>query len=86
VDDLFLPATLIHIDGRPQEIAFGAYPAVSRDRQLAADCFPEVDVVFATMEGVALAGQARSPFLQSILGSAIRLHDRERKRPLTTDT
>jgi predicted nucleotidyltransferase len=45
-----------------------------RARQLAADCFPRVDVVFATPEDVAEASTARSPFLLSILGSAITLY------------
>lgn len=47
-----------------------------RARQLAADCFPRVDVVLATPEEVAEADQAKSPFLQSILGSGITIYDR----------
>ena len=42
-----------------------------RARQLASDCFPPVDVVFATPREVAEVATARSPFLQSILGSGI---------------
>jgi len=38
-----------------------------RARQLASDCFPPVDVVFATTEDVASAATAKSPFLLSIL-------------------
>ena len=47
-----------------------------RARQLAADCFPRVDVVFATPEDIAEAPAAKSPFLLSILGSAITLYAR----------
>ena len=47
-----------------------------RARQLAADCFPRVDVVFATPGDVAEASRAKSPFLQSILGSGITLYTR----------
>jgi len=46
-----------------------------RARQLAADCFPEVDIVFATLDEIAAAHEARSPFLHSILGSAITLYE-----------
>jgi predicted nucleotidyltransferase len=38
-----------------------------RARQLASDCFPRVDVVFATPDDVASADSAKSPFLSSIL-------------------
>jgi predicted nucleotidyltransferase len=47
-----------------------------RARQLAADCFPPIDVVFATPEDVAEAHTARSPFLLSVLGSGITLYNR----------
>ena len=47
-----------------------------RARQLAADCFPPVDVVFATPTDVAAAATAKSPFLLSILGSGITLYTR----------
>lgn len=47
-----------------------------RARQLTADCFPRVDIVFATPEDVATASAARSPFLQSILGTGITLYCR----------
>ena len=52
-----------------------------RAHQLAADCFPRVDVVFATPEDIAGAPTARSPFLLSILGSAITLYSRSAGRP-----
>lgn len=45
-----------------------------RARQLAADCFPRIDVVFATPEDIAEAPTAKSPFLLSILGGAIILY------------
>lgn len=53
-------------------------PAIHRRRakQLAADCFPRVDVVIATPAEVADAANARSPFLASILGSGITLYTR----------
>ncbi len=47
-----------------------------RARQLAADCFPPVDVVFATPAEVAEAATAKSPFLLSILGSGITVYTR----------
>ncbi len=47
-----------------------------RARQLAADCFPRVDVVFATPADVAEAATAKSPFLLSILGTGITLYSR----------
>ena len=47
-----------------------------RARQLAADCFPAVDVVFATPAEVADAPTAKSPFLLSILGTGVTLHSR----------
>jgi predicted nucleotidyltransferase len=47
-----------------------------RARQLAADCFPRVDVVFATPEEVTGAASAKSPFLLSILGKGITLYTR----------
>jgi predicted nucleotidyltransferase len=49
-----------------------------RARQLASDCFPPVDIVFATPEEVAGAAQAASPFLASILGRGITLYARDR--------
>jgi predicted nucleotidyltransferase len=42
-----------------------------RARQLAADSFPPVDVVFATPNDVSAAATARSPFLLSILERGI---------------
>jgi predicted nucleotidyltransferase len=56
--------------------ADGAAPRI-RARQLAADCFPGVDVVLATPADVAAAATAASPFLASILGSGIDLYARE---------
>jgi len=47
-----------------------------RARQLAADSFPRVDVVFATPADVAEAAGAKSPFLLSILGSGVTLYIR----------
>ncbi len=47
-----------------------------RARQLVADCFPSVDVVFATPADVAGAATAKSPFLLSILGTGITLYSR----------
>lgn len=47
-----------------------------RARQLAADCFPPVDVIFASPEDIAEAPTAKSPFLYSILGSGITLYIR----------
>lgn len=47
-----------------------------RASQLAADCFPRVDVVFCSTEDVAEARTARSPFLLSILGSGVTVYNR----------
>lgn len=47
-----------------------------RARQLASDCFPCVDVVFATPTELAGASLAKSPFLLSILGTGITLYTR----------
>jgi predicted nucleotidyltransferase len=47
-----------------------------RARQLAADCFPRIDVVFATPQEVASAETAKSPFLSSILGSGVVIYRR----------
>ena len=47
-----------------------------RARQLAANSFPPVDVVFATPAEVAGAATAKSPFLLSILGSGITVYNR----------
>lgn len=47
-----------------------------RARQLAADCFPTVDVVLATPEDVASAATARSPFLSSVLGTGVTVYRR----------
>jgi predicted nucleotidyltransferase len=47
-----------------------------RAHQLAADCFPPVDVVFATTEDVERSTADRNPFLLSILGTGIALYSR----------
>jgi predicted nucleotidyltransferase len=47
-----------------------------RARQLVADLFPPVDVVFCTPEEVANAATARSPFLQSVLESGVTVYRR----------
>jgi predicted nucleotidyltransferase len=52
-----------------------------RARQLSADCFPRVDIVLATPQEIAEAPTAKSPFLQSILGSGITLYMRELREP-----
>ncbi len=51
--------------------------ALRRAHQLAADCFPSVDVVFAVPEDVAHAVTLPNPFLLSILGSGIPLYRRK---------
>lgn len=47
-----------------------------RARQLAADCFPRIDVILCTPAEVAEAPTACSPFLQSILGGGITVYSR----------
>jgi predicted nucleotidyltransferase len=47
-----------------------------RARQLAGDCFPRVDFVFATPAEVAGAATAQSLFLLSILGTGTTLYSR----------
>ncbi len=47
-----------------------------RARQLVADTFPAVDVVLCTPEEVAEAPTAKSPFLESLLGSGIAVYER----------
>jgi predicted nucleotidyltransferase len=47
-----------------------------RARQLAAHCFPRIDVVFATPLEVASAETAKSPFLMSILGTGVVIYRR----------
>jgi predicted nucleotidyltransferase len=47
-----------------------------RARQLAADSFPRIDIVFATPAEVAAAPTAKSPFLLSILGTGITVYRR----------
>lgn len=49
-------------------------PHRRRARQLAADCFPPIDIVFATPAEVAQAATAPSPFLLSILGSGVTIY------------
>ena len=52
-----------------------AIGAQRRARQLVADCFPPIDVVFATPDEVAGAATAASPFLLSILGRGVTLYE-----------
>jgi predicted nucleotidyltransferase len=47
-----------------------------RARQLAADCFPPIDVVFATPQEVVSVEIQKSPFLLSILGSGVVVYRR----------
>jgi uncharacterized protein len=47
-----------------------------RARQLAAGCFPRVDVVLATPAEVSEANTARSPFLASILRTGTTVYSR----------
>ena len=47
-----------------------------RARQLSSDCFPRIDVVFATPQEVLRADAARSPFLLSILGTGVEVYRR----------
>ncbi|HZL52708.1 MAG TPA: nucleotidyltransferase domain-containing protein [Terracidiphilus sp.] len=47
-----------------------------RAKQLAADCFPPVDVVIATPSEIAEAANAKSPFLLSILSSGRTIYTR----------
>jgi len=47
-----------------------------RARQLVADCFPPIDVVFCRSEEAAEATITRSPFLLSILGSGVTIYFR----------
>jgi predicted nucleotidyltransferase len=48
-----------------------------RARQLAADCFPRIDVAFATPQEVLQPEKVRSPFLQSILGTGVEIYRRD---------
>ena len=52
-----------------------------RARQLAADCFPPVDIVFATPDEIAAAAGAPSPFLQSILERGVTVYERPGASP-----
>jgi predicted nucleotidyltransferase len=47
-----------------------------RARQLATDCFPPVDIVFATPADVDEAPTAKSPFLMSILDRGVVIYTR----------
>jgi predicted nucleotidyltransferase len=47
-----------------------------RARELAADCFPPVDVILATSAEVTAAATAKSPFLSSILSSGVTIYTR----------
>ena len=59
------------------DVAAESGAPLRRARQLAADCFPAVDVVFATPADIAAAGTAASPFLLSILGSGVVVYRRD---------
>jgi predicted nucleotidyltransferase len=50
---------------------------IRRARQLAANCFPRIDIVFATPQEVASADTAKSPFLSSILGTGIVVYRKD---------
>ena len=52
-----------------------------RARQLAADCFPPVDVIFASPQDVEHAATAASPFLQSILENGITVYETSTRQP-----
>jgi hypothetical protein len=58
----------------------GTYHYRRRARQLAAGCFPPVDIVIATPAEIEEAPTASSPFLQSILGTGIVLYDKNEKK------
>jgi predicted nucleotidyltransferase len=47
-----------------------------RARQISSDCFPPVDVVFATPEEVADANLQRSPFLMSVVGKGVVVYEK----------
>jgi predicted nucleotidyltransferase len=47
-----------------------------RARQLCADSFPRIDVVFATADEVSAAHTAKSPFLASILGNGLVVYEK----------
>jgi len=51
--------------------------AQRRARQLAASCFPPIDIVLATPQEVADAPRAKSPFLHSILGTGVTVYTRD---------
>jgi predicted nucleotidyltransferase len=58
------------------ELSGSAAFHLRRANQLAADCFPPVDIVFATPMEIAEAASAASPFLYSILARGRLLHSR----------
>jgi predicted nucleotidyltransferase len=51
--------------------------SLRRAHQLAADCFPTVDVAFATVDDVENAALDRNPFLLSVLGTGVTVYSRE---------
>lgn len=51
--------------------------SLRRAHQLAADCFPPVDVAFATVDDVENAALDRNPFLLSVLGTGVIVYSRE---------
>ena len=58
-------------------LAGSSSDALRRAHHLAIDCFPAIDVVFATPEDVANAASLPSPFLHSILSNGKSLFLRE---------
>jgi hypothetical protein len=58
----------LHTNASPKKCRFPDPPAAG---PLAANCFPPVDVVFATPAEIPQTVEAQSPFLLSILGSGI---------------
>ena len=48
-------------------------------RQLALNCFPKVDVIFATPEDIEKATEMKNPFLLSIIGSGISIYQRNQQ-------
>ena len=50
---------------------------LGRAHQLSSNCFPKVDVIFATLEDIHNATEMKNPFLLSILGSGISFYNRK---------
>jgi uncharacterized protein len=51
--------------------------SLRRAHQLAADCFPPVDIAIATIDDIKHAALDRNPFLLSVLGSGVTVYSRE---------